>query len=123
MHRIHSIELSETDDEGRRAILIKLGGELDEDFEPMIRLELDKTLRRDRRGGVVIDMSTVTSMSGAVSGRLLYFTRCLKGDAICALLVVDTEDTIPIVLPCAKYFDAIVPSIDIAEEILDVSFK
>jgi len=121
MHRVHSIQLSETDD-GRHAILIELGGELSEDFEPVVRMELDKTLCRERQGGVVVDISAVTMMSETVTGRLVHFAKMLRNDGIQSVLVVGEPVDVPSAILTRNVFDAVVPSVDVAEDILDVSF-
>lgn len=120
MHRIHSIDVSETDN-GSNAVIIKLGGELDDDFVPFIRMECDKTLLRNRRGGVILDLSEVTLISGSVIGHLVYFAKVLIKDGIKLILVVSDTGSSPVaMLPYMDFFDAVVPELTIAKEILEI---
>jgi anti-anti-sigma regulatory factor len=120
MHRIHSIEVSETTD-GEHAIMIKLGGELDNEMEPILRLEFDKTLCRERSGGVILDLRGVNKIEGTVIARISSFSGNLDKDCISLIVVPPRDlDVATRLLRIASRFEAMVPTVRAAKEMLGI---
>lgn len=120
MHRIHGIEMSETDS-GQQAIMIKLVGELDDGMEPILRLEFDKTLVRKRQGGVILDLRGVSHLANSVKMRIIAFAKHLQNDGIELVIVTPRRlDVAEMLIDSADKF-SMIPSLNMAKEMLDIT--
>jgi anti-anti-sigma regulatory factor len=90
MHRIHGVEVCVTDD-ALHAVIITIWGSLDTEMERILRVEFDKTLRRNRKAGVIVDLADTDHVSPAAIARLLDFSKHLRKDSIPLYLVVNNE--------------------------------
>ena len=120
MHRLHSIEVSETDN-GHHAVVIKLQGSMDDEVERILRLEFDKTLVRERQGGVILDMKNVTEIGGIVQTRIASFARHLAHDGI-EMVIVTPRNRVPALglVSLASSF-SMVPRLEMAKEMLGIT--
>lgn len=119
MHRVHGIEVSETS-VGLVAVMIKLVGELDDSMEPILRLEFDKTLVRERRGGVILDLRGVSLMTRTVKMRIVAFAKSLEEDGIELVIVTPRRlDVAETLLDSADRF-SMIPSLQMAKEMLEI---
>ncbi|MEI6266610.1 MAG: hypothetical protein WCP14_01860 [bacterium] len=119
MHCVHSIEKFEAGN-GHKAVILKLGGNLDDSVEPVLRLEFDKTLIKARKAGVILDLAMVTKLCSAAIGRIYSFGRYLMNDHIPFVIVVPEDEKVSKKL--VKYtnnFD-LAPDIEVARAMLGI---
>lgn len=86
MHFIHGITVASTDDD-KRSLIITLVGEVDKSMERALRSDLHKTLVRQRKGGVIIDLSGVDGIHKDVIHCIYTFLRDLAKDGIELIMV------------------------------------
>jgi len=82
MHKLHDTV------HGTKAISFKFDGELGDEMEPRLRMEFDKTLVRERTGGVILDMSSVTKLGGTIIARTSSLAASLHRDGIRFIIVL-----------------------------------
>ena len=86
MHFKEGITIQETDD-GLVAVINTLVGVVGHEMGTIIRMEFDKTLRRARTGGVILDLSVVESLEMSIVGLINGFWRSLRHDGINLVVV------------------------------------
>jgi anti-anti-sigma factor len=86
MHLDHSVTIIETDD-GDKAAIIKICGTIFYDLVPALRVEFDHTLRKHRRGGIIVDLVDLVKMDSSALLLLVAFSRDIKAASIELALV------------------------------------